>query len=644
LSWQLDRRTADYARIGSNLNKAIETSLDAIVITDSNGKTSTYNTAAQSMFGFTLAEVKGILIEDLLNSGPKTPGRRRLDGRQIAAKLARSANRGRIRLKLQKSDGTDFMVEAAIASDVDSEGQPIFLGFLRDISKLVKAHDNERAARFEAERSAAASARFLAVMSHEMRTPLHGIIAALDLLDGAPTPKEIALLRNIARDSAGAALEQIEEVLELALHDAMDESEVIMTFFPFEVSRIIVEQWQSLAAASHTSLTLVYDPAMSEPMLGNRRAFRSAVGNLVGNAIKFTKNGTITLRLYPTPDVPHHMRVEVTDTGIGIEPQHLTRIFNDFETVSGPSLAKFSASGLGLGIVRRAVGLMGGTLQLESTFGKGSRFWFDIPQSSALLARADKQPALPHVPLDPALTVLVVDDNAINRLLLAQMLERLGHTVELADDGVVAVEAAAHKRYDMILMDINMPGMNGVEATRMIRAGGASRDVPIMGVTANALPQDLALFVMAGLNCTMIKPITSAALALQMRQLTGPQAATPSPVAQPDVPPLMAVENFRDLRDVMDPAGFAAILAAALDDVGAALSDARGAPPSTALAGQIHGAAGPAALIGANRLHLVLCDLENATRRNQTGAMESLLDDALSAWQDTADWIKAALL
>lgn len=644
LSWQLNRRTIDFARVSSNLNKAIETSLDAVIITDISGRISSYNSAAESMFGFTLAEVRGVLVADLLNSGLQGKNKRRLNGRQTAAKLARSANRGRIRLKLQKRDGTDFLVEIAIASDVDSDGAPIFMAFMRDISKLVEAHRAERAARYEAERSAAANARFLAVMSHEMRTPLHGIISALELLDGVNTPHEAGILRKIARDCVGTALEQIQEVLELALHDSMDHFEVILTFFPIEVSRIIIEQWQPLAAASKTSLTLTFDPSMSDPMLGNRRAFRSALGNLVGNAIKFTKGGTIIVRIGPTPDIAGSMRVEVIDTGIGIEPQHLTRIFEDFETVFAPSLKTLNASGLGLGIVRRAVGLMGGTLQLESVFGQGSRFWFDIPQSHALSARAGKSPVLPQIPSDPALTVLIVDDNAINRLLLAQMLERLGHTVEMANDGQVAVEAAARRRFDLILMDINMPGMNGVEATRLIRSGGLSAEVPIMGVTANALPQDLALFNLAGLNCTLVKPITSAALALQLRDLTRPGA-----VARPTVTPrktfkLIAEENVRDLRDALPPDALAQMLSAALMDAGQAISDARGAPFGTFIANQLHHAAGSAAVIGASRLHLLLCELEAAARAGQHDDIGALLDEAASVRQNSDDWFKAALL
>jgi PAS domain S-box-containing protein len=643
LSWQLNRRTVDFARVSSKMNKAIETSLDAVIITDYSGRISTFNAAAENMFGFTFEAMLGLLVEDLLSSGIHSLGGRKLSGRQIAARLARSANLGRVELTLQKSDNSFFLVEIAVASAVDSDGAPIFLGFLRDISKLAKADKQERAARFEAERSANANARFLAVMSHEMRTPLHGIIAALELLEGVNTTKESRVLRKIARDCAGSALEQIEEVLELALHDSTDVAEVVQTFFPVEVARIIVEQWQSLAIANQTSLTLEFDPVLAEPLHGNRRAFRSALANLIGNAIKFTQLGTITVRIYPAPQLTHYMRVEVIDTGIGIEPQHLTCIFEDFETISAPTWKRRSASGLGLGIVRRAVGLMGGAMHLESTFGKGSRFWFDIPQSPTLGVSASRPTVALHIPSGSIFNILVVDDNAINRLLLAQMLERLGHTVEFANDGLIAVEAAKYTRYDLILMDINMPGMNGVDATRMIRLGGASAAIPIIGITANALPQDLASYVAVGMNLTLLKPITSAALEIRIKELTQPTEDAKLFDKLPAEHPLVAHDSLRDLQCILTPQDMSAFVSEALGLARAAMVDANFANDSAKFADQVHQAAGAVGMVGAIRLHSVMCKIEDAARSGQHIAVASLVSEAKKVTSETAAWFDMIL-
>jgi signal transduction histidine kinase len=213
-------------------------------------------------------------------------------------------------------------VEVAVVSDVDNKGAPIFIGFLRDITARVEADLAERDGRFEAERSSAANARFLSVMSHEMRTPLHGILTALELLEHERGDEKRRVLRKVARDCAGSALEQIEEVLELALHDVADVPDVFLSFFPVEVARIILEQSQSLAAANHTPLSLACDPAVSGPLLGNRRAFRSVLSNLVGNAIKFTRHGSIAVQLYPPPGESGCMRVEVSDSGPVLESSH----------------------------------------------------------------------------------------------------------------------------------------------------------------------------------------------------------------------------------------------------------------------------------------------------------------------------------
>ena len=623
-SWQLRRRAADIARVSSNLTKAIETSLDAVIITDVAGRISTYNTAAENMFGRSAAEMTGGSLQTMLQHG-----------HEIADCLAGSANRGRVQVTLKKGDGSDITVEAAIASDVDIDGKPIFLSHLRDVSQLVAADAKERAARFEAERRAAANARFLAVMSHEIRTPLHGIIASLELLDRITTSDQGRLLQKITRDCAGTALEQIEEVLELSLHNAADVPGVVLTFFPIEVARLVVDQSQSLASANQTTLTLDYDPAATGPMLGNRRAFRSALANLVGNAIKFTRNGTITVRVFPTPDMADTLRVEVQDTGIGIERQHMSRIFDDFETVADPMLHAIGVSGLGLGIVRRAVALMGGTLQVESIFGQGSRFRFDIPQNATPLPPVAEIEAAS----DTSLSVLVVDDNAVNRMLLAQMLNRLGHSVELADDGAVAVRSAHQRQFDLILMDINMPGMDGVEATRLIRTGGASATVPIMGVTANAQPQDLARFMAAGMISLLIKPVTHAALVMQLRELAYLQESRPP---QDTLPPLIALENLRDLQAAMRWDDILVIARTALHDATTALARAVQAPSDPSLADHIHHAAGSAALIGAQRLHHLLCKIEDAARAGQGQGVAGLLAAADTARQDTIRWFDSA--
>jgi hypothetical protein len=245
---------------------------------------------------------------------------------------------------------------------------------------------------------------------------------------------------------------------------------------------------------------------------------------------------------------------------------------------------------------------------------------------------------------DTGLSLLVVDDIPINRLLLSQMLERLGHIVEVADDGAVAVDIARKKRFDLILMDINMPGMNGVDATRKIREGGASANVPIMGVTANAQPHELALFKDAGLDLTLVKPITSTALALKVKELRRLQIKTGSSYETRELTSLVAKEIIDDLKSAMSVQDLQDITKEALHDAGSALVAASAVTQSETIAEQIHKAAGPIAMIGAIRLHRLLCELENATRADDTIMLKTLLHQAIATKHETDLWFEENLI
>ena len=285
---------------------------------------------------------------------------------------------------------------------------------------------------------------------------------------------------------------------------------------------------------------------------------------------------------------------------------------------------------------------MGGKLESESIFGKGSRFWFDIPLTSYLLEVAKESGR--DASADPGLNLLVVDDIAINRLLLAQMLERLGHTVETADDGAVAVQAANKKRFDLILMDINMPGMNGVDATRKIREGGASADVPIIGVTATAQPHELASLKEAGFDLTLVKQITSDALALKVQEVRRRPIKTGSAHETQELTALIAKEIFDDLHAAMRTEDLLTIATQALNDTETALIDARRVPLDPLIADRIHNVAGPIAMIGAIRLHRLLCEIEDAIRAESIRPIAPRLDEAMTAKKDTDDWLKDALV
>lgn len=637
LSRQLNRRTQDLLRVSSNLSRTIEASLDAVIVTDADGKVLEYNQAAETIFGYSSAEAKGQTIGALF-----VPDEFRGDAARVQPFLLRArsshAKPGRIRLTSRHKSGRSFPVEVAIVSDTDSDARPIFIGFVRDISGRIDNERKLRDARTEAERSANAKARFLAVMSHEMRTPLHGVIASLDLVPGAVSDDERDSLLRIARNCADTALDQVEDVLDITqLESTAPQAEA---FDAGAMIRDVVEQSLPLAHDRGNRLQAQIDSAAEGPVLGNRRAFRQAVLNLVANAGKFTTGGAITVRLLPDPADPAMLRIEVQDTGIGIDPADQSRIFDDFETLTSGYARSSTGTGLGLGIVRRAVQAMDGRLGLQSTPGLGSTFWFTLPwhpapqQEKAALAAPAETVVLPQ---NRPLRTLVSDDNPVNREVMGQMLRRLGHSADLVADGPAAVRAAGKVRYDLILMDISMPGMDGLEATRQIRQGGASADSPVLGVTANAMADDLARFRAEGMEAILTKPVTLAALADRLRGF----ATGPAPATDPE-DALIAVATFAEVQQILSAEDMARLLQTFLQETRAALALAQKSPlpvGRSPLSIRVHSCAGSAALFGALRLQKLLCRIEDALQAGQTEGLDLLLTRAEAALNDTAGWL-----
>jgi CheY-like chemotaxis protein len=315
-------------------------------------------------------------------------------------------------------------------------------------------------------------------------TPLHGVIASLELLDVTALSQDNKTLIQTARHCSDRALLQINEILDLIRLGENREPD--SPFAPEELVRSIVLELTPLAKEKGNVIRLQVSGMTGGRYVGAPSAFARAIYNLAGNAVKFTQDGTITVSLdfQPAWDGGTRLSVAVADTGIGIAPEDQHRIFEEFETLeSGGSNV---GTGLGLAIAKMAITRLGGNLQLESQLGKGSRFFFDVTLEPDHTVAEDSA-VLPVEHEDHAgavSRVLLVDDNQVNRTLMARMVERLGHQVETACNGREAVDMAAATHYDLILMDVSMPVMNGLEATRAIRKSGASRNTVILGVTA----------------------------------------------------------------------------------------------------------------------------------------------------------------
>jgi CheY-like chemotaxis protein/anti-sigma regulatory factor (Ser/Thr protein kinase) len=411
---------------------------------------------------------------------------------------------------------------------------------------------------------------------------------------------------------------------------------------------------------------------------GDAFRIRQVLENFLSNAIKFTSDGSVTVELEPQDETDHSLVAEmrVTDTGIGISEADLGRVFDDFVMLDPSYGREAGGTGLGLAIAKRLTEAMGGTIGVESEQGEGSCFWVRLP----LQKRGNGAPAIdpvpqvvPEGPLPDAtgLDVLVVEDNATNRIVLEELLNTLGHRVTLAEDGSEGVRRARAHRHDVILMDISMPVLDGIAATRLIREAGKSRRSRIIAVTAHTLPAEIERFRAAGMDGCLTKPISSTDLAAVLATIpvAPPRAAATAPVSEhitdmaeadaprpvartpalspPDVP-LTDALRLADLRAAISDDG----LARAMERLGmdapakiAALLAAAGATPpdreaALALSHELAGAAGT---LGAARLHARMAAAEHALRSDDLPAFSAALADLPTVWRDTAAAISEAV-
>ena len=373
---------------------------------------------------------------------------------------------------------------------------------------------------------------FLASMSHEIRTPLNGVLGVLSLLAARPLPEEARQELAIARRSADDLLVLVNDVLDFAKIEAGQVSIVNSHVQLDDLLESIRQLYSPFAEELHNELNVTVDPNVPEWVQVDQTRLRQVLMNLVSNALKFTEGGHVTVAVQreaaPTQD-QFKLRFTVTDTGVGISPDLRARLFTRF-TQGDPLTARhFPGTGLGLAIVKRLVELMGGEVGVDSELGAGSRFWFTIESAAGIpstsingLPPAAGTGAVGH------LRVLVAEDNDVNRFFMLTALERLGHSTQVAVNGREAVDAVRREHFDVVLMDVQMPVMSGLDATRAIRAlPGAAGMVPIVAVTANVLPAQQELYRQTGFTEWLPKPLTLDQVEDTLRRMFGNVDAAP---------------------------------------------------------------------------------------------------------------------
>jgi len=520
-----------------------------------------------------------------------------------------------------RKDGSRFVNELHLSPIFGDDGEVRYIfGIQHDVSAREQfARDAERARR-AAERANAEKSDFLAFMSHEIRTPMNGVMGTISLLLDTTLDAEQHAYAETARRCGELLLATVNEMLDLsrieAGHLAIEEE-------AFDLAAPIAEVLDLLApsvAEKGIRLSASIDPLLPARVIGDARRLRQVLLNLADNAVKFTAIGGVGIRV-ERAETQGQVRFAVADTGIGMPAEVQARLFGRFAQGGPETARRYGGSGLGLMICKRLVGLMGGRIVLASTQGKGSTFSFEIPLRP--IAESGRPPStlLPKPALAKPLPggrgrILIAEDGEANQLVAAAILRKAGYAVDLARDGEEALGAARTAAYDLVLMDVRMPRMDGLAATAAIRAlEGLAGRVPIIAMTAAAMPDEVARCLEAGMDAHVAKPMDLTALLSAVSDMLESRprrsrAAVDEP--NPAGPTLIDHTTLQELRAAVGPGRLPRLIGVFAEETRARVARLIATDDVSVIEEEAHGLKSAAGTFGAAALRSIAASLEEA--------------------------------
>ena len=641
-----------HAKTADMLQLVLDSAVDvAVIATDLNQSITVFNAGAERLLGYTAAEVVGqhdstlffdptqlaVISESLALVLGRHP-----TGQEIFDDVVANAQQGE--WTFVRKDGSRTIVSLSISPMRDGYGAVVgYLGLAHDISEQLEYQESLRKAKQAAEAASVAKSQFLANMSHEIRTPMNAILGMLSLLGNTPLSER---QRDYTDKTEGAARSLLGLLNDLLDFSKVEAGKMELDPEPFAVNTVLGDLSVILSAnrgGKNVDLVFDIDPAIPPMLVGDAMRLQQVLINLGGNALKFTAQGKVAIhwRLLGQADNQATIEIAVVDTGIGIAPENQAKIFEGFSQAEASTTRRFGGTGLGLGIAQRLVKLMGGTLTLTSALGQGSTFSFTIhlpvhqagPNENAAANKSKPDltigaPLPARQPLQ-GMRILVVEDNPINQQVARELLAAQGAQVTLADNGRIGVDtvAGAMPPFDVVLMDLQMPVMGGLDAARAIRHDLGLHQLPVIAMTANAMESDRVECIEAGMNDHIGKPFDLTHLVAKLVHYThwkvdahdvaaAPPSAPPMPVASDwpqGIDVATALERMggnaelllRTLRAFATTTGQIADQVTHFIDAGNLASAQR----------EMHAFKGLAATVGLNALSKLAADAELALRK-----------------------------